>query len=55
MTKDTTVIDTSTAQGVPTYGVHAYYKYDKSIYTMNIVVDCSSSKYYSSSFNKRSN
>ena len=52
MTTDTTATATSNSQEGPTYGVHVYYKYDKSISTMNNSGYGSSSRYSSSSFNE---
>ena len=54
MTTDTTATTTRVPQEGPNYGGHAYYKYEDLIYTMNTVVDGSSSRYYSSSSNNRS-
>ena len=51
MTTYTTATDTSTAQEGLNYGGHAYYKYDNSISTMNIVGYNSSYRYSSSSSN----
>ena len=54
MNTDTPGTAKITAQEVTTYGGHAYYKYDDSIFTINNVGDGSSSRYYSSSSNNRS-
>ena len=53
MTTDMTATDKSTTQEGPTYGGHAYYKYDDSISTNNTLGEGSYSRYSSSSSNNR--